>query len=350
MKLLVVTQTLDTNDPVLGFFHRWITEFASHMESIEVICLNEGVHSLPNNVRVHTLGKRQGGHRLLYVLRFWWLVVKLRRSYDTVLVHMNPEYILLAADFWLMSGKKIALWYNHEVGSWALKLAAPVCSKIFHTSPYAYTARYAQAVKMPAGIDTSVFVPRDTLIPSRSVYMQGRVAPAKNVHVLLAALRILRERQEHARATIVGPIDHTYGLKLHTEYDDLLDGDGVTMKGPVRNEETPALYAAHQVSVNLAADGNYDKTVLESLACGTPAIVSSRAFADIIPGEWRIPYQDPQALAEALSRFFALSEEERTTLARSLSEKVRTSHSLRALGERLKSELALCYGGATNKA
>ena len=57
MRLLICTQTVDLNDPVLGFFHGWIAAFSRHCESVHVICLKEGRHSLPANVFVHSLGK-----------------------------------------------------------------------------------------------------------------------------------------------------------------------------------------------------------------------------------------------------------------------------------------------------
>ena len=44
MKLLVVTQAMDEQDPVLGFFVRWVEELAKRAERIEVICLKEGKH------------------------------------------------------------------------------------------------------------------------------------------------------------------------------------------------------------------------------------------------------------------------------------------------------------------
>ena len=57
MKLLIITQTVDINDQILGFFHRWVEEFAKHCEQITVICLEKGIHDLPQNVRVFSLGK-----------------------------------------------------------------------------------------------------------------------------------------------------------------------------------------------------------------------------------------------------------------------------------------------------
>src|SRR3972149_3520538 len=99
MRLLIVTQVVDTNDSDLGFFHRWIEEFAKHCESIVVICLKEGQHRLPPTVAVYSLGKGKtasgfqlpAGRRFRYTIRFFTLLWRLRNSYDAVFVHMNPE-------------------------------------------------------------------------------------------------------------------------------------------------------------------------------------------------------------------------------------------------------------------
>src|SRR3989344_6741688 len=57
MRLLIVTQKVDKNDPVLGFFHRWIEKFAKNFERVTVICLGKGEYNLPANVKVLSLGK-----------------------------------------------------------------------------------------------------------------------------------------------------------------------------------------------------------------------------------------------------------------------------------------------------
>lgn len=280
MKLLVVCQAFDREHPVLGFFHRWVAAFAEHFEQIDVIALSVGEHALPGNVRVHTLGKERGGGRMAYIRRFYALLRTLDGQYDAVFVHMNPEYVVLAGLWWRLRGIPIGLWYNHEVHSTWLTLAAPLCRWLFHTSPYAATAQYARAKLMPAGIDTAVFKPHPgTIHEPGTLYFQGRVAPAKRVHVMLEAFSKLYQSGEAKRFTIVGPEDATYVDPLKEKYRRLVEQGAVMFKGPVANTETPTLFAAHEVSLNLTDDGNYDKTVLESLACGTPVIVSSRAFA-----------------------------------------------------------------------
>ena len=57
MRLLIITQKVDEDDPILGFFRRWIIEFSKHFEAVTVICLEEGKHVLPSNVKILSLEK-----------------------------------------------------------------------------------------------------------------------------------------------------------------------------------------------------------------------------------------------------------------------------------------------------
>ena len=341
MRILFVTQIVDQNDPALGFVCRWLSEFSKKFSSIEVVCLKEGQHSLPENVRVHSLGKEKGRRsRVLHALRFAALSWKLRNEYDAVFLHMNPEYLLAAGDQWVFGKKNIYLWYNHTVGSIWLRLAAPFTRRIFHTSPFAYPARYKNAQRMPAGVDTELFSPRPTVRNRTAIYFKGRVAPAKKVHILLRALRLLRKEIPSATATIVGPEDKEYGRKLQKEFSDLVAENAVAFLGPRVNENTPDLYASHGVSVNLTAAGNFDKTVLESASCGTPAIVSSRAFSGIIPDAWIISEDDPETLAQGLARMLALPENEYRALGEKERSSVVAAHSLAYLADRIAEELS----------
>ncbi len=335
MKLLIVTQAVDRDDPVLGFFHQWLAEFATRFSQIHVVCLFEGSHALPENVVVHSLGKERGAaSRTHYVFRFLRLAYTLRHEYDAVFIHMNPEYVAVAGDFWHFAKKPIGLWYNHEVGSIWLRLAQPFVKHLFHTSPFAYPARYSNARLMPAGIDTSLFAAGSGVRSADTIYFQGRIAPAKRVHVLLEALRTLR-RTRSATVTLVGPEDAAYGAQLRADFADLIEEGAVTFLGARKNNETPRLYGAHAVSVNLTADGNFDKTVLESLSCETPVIVSSRAFAGIVDEAWTVPPGDAEALARALLRLLALPEAARHALGKKGREMVAARHSLTSLADTL---------------
>ena len=109
MKLLIITQKVDKQDAVLGFFHRWLLEFTKNFEKITVICLERGVFDLPHNAKVLSLGKEQGKSRVKYLWNFYKYIWSERKNYDTVFVHMNQEYVLLGAPIWKIqkaSGEK----------------------------------------------------------------------------------------------------------------------------------------------------------------------------------------------------------------------------------------------------
>ena len=112
MKILLLTQKIDDKDDVLGFMANWLKKMAEHFDFITVICLEAGEYHLPTNVRVLSLGKELKSSRWQYLQRLYRYLWQTRRDYQAVLVHMNPEYIVLAAWFWRIVGKKIYLWYN----------------------------------------------------------------------------------------------------------------------------------------------------------------------------------------------------------------------------------------------
>ena len=172
MKLLILTQRVNINDPALGFFHRWIDEFSKNFEKITVICLQKGEYKFPENVRTFSLGKEKLSanslklsalRKIRYTIYFWKYIWQERKNYDTVFVHMNQEYVLLGGIFWKLFGKKIYMWRNHHSGSFLTDIAAVFCEKVFCTSKYSYTAKYKKTVLMPVGVDTSKFIRSESL-------------------------------------------------------------------------------------------------------------------------------------------------------------------------------------------
>jgi len=285
MRLLIATQVVDENDPVLGFFCGWIAALAPRFESLEVICLKEGKHELPSNVRVHSLGKEQGARsRGAYALRFLSLAWRLRNDYDAVFVHMNQEYILLAGWLWKMLGKPVYLWRNHYAGSRATDRAVAFCKKVFYTSKHSYTAKFKNAVQMPVGVDTSRFHEDASIKRTpRSILFLSRMAPSKRPELLVEALHILKSRNIDFSATFCGsplPADGKF-------YRDLKDkaGDLATFIPAVANQETPQFYASHAVFVNCSPSGMLDKTLFEAAASGCFVLAASEDFAALAGAE-----------------------------------------------------------------
>ena len=199
MKLLIVTQAVDTEDPILGFFVRWIEEFAKHVGRIEVICLKEGKHDLPVNVRVHSLGKEKKPprlwRRLVYTFRFLSLIWKLRHDYDVVFVHMNVEYVILGAIFWRLLGKKVGLWYLHKSVTLRLRIAVFLTHYVFTGSQESLRLQTPKMRILGQGIDMELFSSVPRKVPEVfTVLFVGRLSPVKDVETVIAAASLLRKR------------------------------------------------------------------------------------------------------------------------------------------------------------
>ncbi len=339
-RLLIVTQAVDLDSPVLGFFHRWIEEIATHFESVVVICLFEGRHSLPQNVEVFSLGKeKREAYKPEYAQRFLALVWGLRGRYDSVFVHMNLEYVLLAGWLWMLLRKPVYLWRNHYQRSPFMGFAAFFCKKMFCTSEYSYNAKYKKTVLMPLGIDTDTFKPLD-LPRLQSVLSIGRIAPSKQLEILIDAIALLAKDNIKLGTHIYGealPQDMKYLADLKKRAQGARIEHLIEFHPGVRNSDTPALYSAHEIFVNCSRSGMYDKTIFEALACGALSIASSGDYADV--ADKRLTFDGtPESLADTLKIMLKLSAEERANIrneSRGLVEK----NSVRALGRRLAEEV-----------
>ena len=339
MKLLITTQAVDLDDPVLGFFHRWLEEFAKQYESIEVICLREGRHTLPANVHVHSLGKENEVSRAAYVFRFYAYIWNLRNRYDSVFVHMNQEYVLLGGKFWWLWGKRVVLWRNHKKGSVFTRIAALFSRAVCYTSPAAYVAGFRNAVRMPIGIDTASFAPPAAAPIPETVMFLGRIDPVKRPLVFLEALRLLRKKNIHVTADVYGdPTDPhgAFAAQFRKEAHELASRGPLLLHPSVRNDTTPLLYGTHAIYVNLTPSGSFDKTIGEAMACGCVVVAGNEALRGVIPDRLLVDADSPESVATGLEAALLLGADERAALSARSREYIVREHSLALLVERLK--------------
>lgn len=273
MRLLIVTQTIDVNDPVLGFFCRWVEEFAKHAEHIEVICLKEGKYELPENVRVHSLGKERGVEsRAIYAWRFLKLVWGLRHDYDAVFVHMNQEYVLIAGWLWKLLGKCIALWYTHKSVNLKLRIAVMFSDIIFTASKESFRLPSSKVRVMGHGIDTEFFCPDATVARGDWFLSVGRLMPSKRHDLAIRAtvqegkeLRIIGEGPEHQR--------------LENLAKEL--GARVLFLGALTQLQLRDEYQKASCLIHTSETGSLDKVVLEALSCGLPVRTNNPALKEL---------------------------------------------------------------------
>lgn len=345
MRLLITTQVLDMDDPVLGFFHRWLFEFSKHVEAIEVICLREGKHQLPEHVHVHSLGKERGkGSRLRYLVRLFSLLRKLDGRYDAVFVHMNPEYLILCGWIWKLKRTRTALWYVHKKVDLKLRLATWFADRTLSASRESFQLKSSKVEIIGHGI------PMDN--PPCPVRMNGaelrfitvgRITPAKGIDSMLDSLQVFAQEHERFSFDIIGapalPEDHDYleALKVRTQNLPF----EVRFLGPKHHTEIPRLMCDYDLFLHASrGTGSIDKAVLESLAMGVPVVSSSNAFRELLaPYGLFVESPDPTSFAEAMTRF--LDRTDRQECRERLIERVRHDYDLEALIPRILATLSI---------
>lgn len=343
MKLLVITQSVDQNNPVLGFFHRWIEEFSKHYELVTVICLEQGKFNLPENVKVLSLGKETGKSKLKYIKNFYKYLWQERKNHDAVFVHMNQEYVLLGAGFWKLWGKKVTMWRNHHAGNWLTTLAVFLSDKVFCPSRYSYTAKYKNAVLMPVGIDLDLFkIDKNISRRANAILFLSRMAPSKRPHLLIEALAKLRDEGVDSSASFYGdptPADEDYYELLKKLVEKLDLSNQVAFKSGVPNIETVAIYNQHEICVNLSSSGMYDKTIFEAATCGALSLSANRNLVGEFDEQLLFTENSIDDLAAKLKNLLALSGGEKEKLRVETSNYVAEKHSLAVLATRLVSEV-----------
>jgi glycosyltransferase involved in cell wall biosynthesis len=336
MRLLIITQKVDQDDPVLGFFHRWIEEFSKNVEQISVICLYEGKHKFPSNVRVYSLGKEFRVSRLMYIIRFYKILWRLRGSYDAVFVHMNPIYVILCGVLWRGFGKKVALWYTHKHVDSNLRIAEALVHIIFTASQKSFRLKSDKIVVVGHGIDTEEFAPRKKEHTDIfQIVSVGRISPIKDYETLIRAIDVLVRGKIHVRMIIMGDVvlesDRAYLFRLNSLIEEKHLGDVITLLGSVPHKQLPDKFAQADLLVSASGTGSIDKAILEAMACGIPAVTSNEAFGEVFGVDavaLMFPSRDTSLLVQRIKHMYNLGVPARAELGKRLREIVVTNHNI----------------------
>jgi len=343
MKLLILTQKVDKNDPALGFFCRWIEEFAKNYEKVIVVCLYKGQYDLPENVFVYSLGKEDGVSKLTYIYRFYKYIFSFRKEYDAVFVHMNQIYLVLGGLFWNALKKPVGLWYSHKAKTFSLWLAEKFANFIFTNSKESFTVPTKKANYFGHGIDIlagirplSFAEPRDKY----AILSVGRITSDKDQKTIIEACEILSKQGIPAHFTFVGAPtaqgDDIYFNNLKKLVKEKNLEDKVVFVGGLPQTKVFPYFWRSNIHINACGLGSLDKTVLEAAAGGTIPVVSNEAFEDIL-GEYadRLIFQrgDAESLAKCIKNI--LESDDMETIRTTLEKKVQENFDIEILIKRI---------------
>ncbi len=363
MKLLILTQKIDRRDDLLGFFHGWAAALASRFDEIVVIALGVGEYSLPANVKVLSLGKEdkkifqfsprpelgtkaifnfQFFKKIKYAINFYRFIWRERKNYDSVFIHMNQEYAILGGWFWLLLGKKVALWRNHPRGGLGARLAIGFSDRVFCTSKEAFVARFKKTVIMPVGIDTLFYKKEEGIVRKpNSLLFLGRISPIKKPGLFIEALDLLNKEGIDFTASIVG--DSL--LKDADYYQELKDRvakggfkNKVLFEKSVNNKKTVEYFNRHSIYVNTTVSGSLDKTIFEAMSCESIVIVSNRSLINEIEDDFIFKENDSRDLADKIKRIILNREFNKDDWGKKLRDYVVENHSLNYLVQKIANE------------
>jgi glycosyltransferase involved in cell wall biosynthesis len=382
-KILILTQKVDINDDLLGFMHGWIDEFAMQCEQVIVICLSKGYYSLPENVKVRSLGKEKnyklnnypqvfGGQVILnlklfkqikYLYNFYLYIWQERKNYDVVFVHMNEIYAVLGGFFWKLWNKKIGLWYAHKSVGYRLKVAEKFSDIIFTASTKSFRHTSKKIKIVGHGIDLEKFKcswPRDkqnSSLPNGrhdvknkddffKIITIGRISPIKDYETLINAIELLYTEIKNLQVEIIGgpgtDEQKKYFKKLQAMVENKKLQDVILFIGSVPNNHIVNYLRESDLFINTSQTGSLDKAILEAMACGLPILSSNEALIDVID-EFKdkliFPSKDLSGLIDRIKMIYYLSEEDREKIGVGLMAIVEKNHSLHGL----ISKILNCY-------
>ncbi len=195
-------------------------------------------------------------------------------------------------------------WYLRTLGRMTLNRADTVfCYTDADATRLREVGVSAPVTVVPNGIDTGRFSPAGSetaLFGDPAVLFVGRLVEGKHPEDAIAAVKQLRERYPDAGLSLCGEGSLRPALEAQA-------GPETVFLGHQPYDEMPALYRGADALVLPSRAEGTPRTVLEALACGTPAACSDlphlrSSFGDSVR---YFPVGDVEAIATALSNLVA---------------------------------------------
>lgn len=332
--ILIITQKVDAEDDLLGFFVDWLGELSKHFERVFVITLAKGSYDLSENVFVYSLGKEGGNSKFARMINFYRLLFKLIPKSSGVFAHMSPVFVTASWPIAFVFRKKIILWYLHRSVTMRLKIAEKLCYKIVTAAKESLNIKSPKIVELGHGINIDKFKTKRNWSGNKlRVLSVGRISPIKNYETLIKAMVIFKNTK-HLKVEIIGrpvmPLDFQYFDKLKN-----MTGNGtdniVNFIGYVPYTEMSGYYKKANLVINLTPTGGLDKAVLEAMASGCIVLTSNINFSKYL-GQYKdkllFDFDNPENLALKIEQIKLMDSNEKTEISNSLVRSVEQNHNL----------------------
>jgi len=152
---------------------------------------------------------------------------------------------------------------------------------------------------------------------NKNILFVGRLHNAKGFDLLIEALKIVFARNTDTTLDVAGRTDSSYAQGLINSVPEEMRSR-IRFLGSVANDALSSVYGGAHVCVQPSRVEAFTIVPLESMACGTPVIMSSLVAADEVIDEgsdgFIVDPRDPTALADSI--LFALDNPERINAMR----------------------------------
>jgi glycosyltransferase involved in cell wall biosynthesis len=339
MRVLMITQKLKPDDDLLGYSAIWVDKLAERVEALHVLAQQVASPRLPPNVCAYEMQPTGREGRWSRIASFTQTVAPLvlRQQVDIVFVHMIPRWVLAAAPWCKLAGVPIVQWYAHRQVDSTLRLTERLVARVLTPSAESYQLPSRKVLITGHGVDTDLFSPGNGPVDAPTFVYVGRVSPIKDQLTFVRAIDELVHGRKHSnwQFICVGGIPRVEQQSYHAQVLEMVRQlkleDNVQFTGAVPYQTVPQYYRRSIASVNLCPTGGMDKAVLESLACGTPAVVCNQTFAPLMGGDAQrllFEHSNAQELATRLEGLADSSAAERLALGQRLRAAVIREHSV----------------------
>src|SRR6478736_5158170 len=192
MKLVFVTQTLDPRDPVLAQTIDLVGALASRIDELRLVSRTARWDEAPANATVRTFDAPTRARRIVAYERAFLPALP---GADGVLVHMVPEFAVLAAPGARARRIPLLLWYTHWNAGRTLRLATHLVQRVLSVDRASFPIATDKLRGIGHAIDVDLFAaaPPNVSDSPLKLLAVGRTARWKGLATLLDALALARE-------------------------------------------------------------------------------------------------------------------------------------------------------------